>query len=161
MDLIQNYYIQCTTVKTIAGWVTYIKKVGDKIQENDEIAKVDTEFYVVTILAPCEGVLDEVYVPDGYKVKSHQGMFRVRHRVIEEDDTITETPRRVYPNKDQVQKTVEKTIEKTSPRCYQDENVSAPEYVNSICPKTYHNYTEPGDIYKGKSQKLKNRYEID
>ena len=47
----------------------WLKKIGDKVEEGEDILEVITDKAVFRIQAPASGVLKEIYKKDGDKVK--------------------------------------------------------------------------------------------
>jgi len=60
------------------GDVTFLKKVGDAVAEDEEIAKVETDKTTIEVKSPKSGVIEAILVPDGSTITANMPIIKLR-----------------------------------------------------------------------------------
>ena len=60
------------------GDVTFLKKVGDAVVEDEEIAKVETDKTTIEVKSPKSGVIEAILVPDGSTITANMPIIKLR-----------------------------------------------------------------------------------
>ncbi|XP_060934491.1 dihydrolipoyllysine-residue succinyltransferase component of 2-oxoglutarate dehydrogenase complex, mitochondrial-like [Limanda limanda] len=75
------YRDEVVTVKTPAcvteGDVRWEKEVGDRVKEDEVVCEIETDRTSVQVSSPAAGVIVELLVPDGEKVKAGTPLFKL------------------------------------------------------------------------------------
>jgi len=60
------------------GDVSFVKKVGDSVNADELIAKIETDKTTIEIFAPSAGVVEAILVDDGSSIKAHTPLVKLR-----------------------------------------------------------------------------------
>lgn len=59
------------------GDITFLKKVGDSVVEDEEIAKIETDKTAIEVKAPKAGVISELLVADGSTITANMPIIKL------------------------------------------------------------------------------------